>query len=345
MRLYTRASLSGENGKYPREEMTPDEETNAADNYDVEEENSRLVVGADDSGKRLDLFLAEKLEKSRSYVQGLLKEGRVTLSAKLHPKSSTRVSEGDEIQVSIPVTEMPTVEPEKVNFGVVHEEESFLVINKPAGLVVHPSPGHWRGTLVHGLLYMYPDIGAGSGVIRPGIVHRLDAMTSGLLVVARTPNAHERLSRAFKERAVDKEYLALVWSKPKRREGRIDLPIGRDRKNRFRMAVSPSGKRAVTDYRVLWTRDGMSFVACKIHTGRTHQIRVHLKSIGCPIVGDHLYAPRRKKVFSSGRLFLHAWKLSFPHPDTHERVFFRAFLPEDLTEYLHKLPSRAEETH
>lgn len=308
-----------------------------------EEEITRLVAGAADAGKRLDVFLSEKLERSRSFVQGLLKERRVLLSGRTAPKSSTRISSGDEAFVSIPVAELPVVEPEPVPFDVLHEEESFLVINKPAGLVVHPSPGHWNGTLVHGLLYRYPGIGTGFGVTRPGIVHRLDAMTSGLIVVARDRQAHERLARAFKERSVYKEYLALVWSRPRSAEGRIELPVGRDRKNRFRMAVSPSGKRAVTDYRVLWSRSGVSLVACKIHTGRTHQIRVHFKSIGCPVVGDQLYAPRRRKVFASGRLFLHAWKLSFPHPRTGENVAFRSFLPEDLREFLRKDLSKAVE--
>jgi 23S rRNA pseudouridine1911/1915/1917 synthase len=308
-----------------------------------EEESSRLVAGSGDDGKRLDVFLAEKLDRSRSFVQGLLKDGRVFFSGKSAPKSSTRVTEGLEIFVSIPVTDLPVVEPEPVDFDVIHEDRSFIVINKPAGLVVHPSPGHWSGTLVHGLLYRFPEISAGRGVLRPGIVHRLDAMTSGLLVVAKNVKAHENLARAFKERAVSKEYLVLLWSRPKRPEGRIELPIGRDRRNRFRMAVSPSGKRAVTDYRVLWTRGGMSFVICRIHTGRTHQIRVHMKSIGCPVVGDQLYAPRRKKEFSSGRLFLHAWKLSFPHPETGKTVSFRSALPEDLREFLrHTLSSKWE---
>ncbi len=308
-----------------------------------EVENTRLVVGSNDDGKRLDVFLAEKLDRSRSFVQGLLRDGRVICTGKSALKSSMRVTEGREIFVSIPVTELPVVEPEPVDFDVIHEDRSFIVIGKPAGLVVHPSPGHWSGTLVHGLLYRFPDISAGSGVMRPGIVHRLDAMTSGLLVVAKNAKAHENLARAFKERTVSKEYLVLLWNRPKTLEGRIELPLGRDRRNRFRMAVSPSGKRAVTDYRVLWTRGGMSFAVCRIHTGRTHQIRVHMKSIGCPVVGDQLYAPRRKKVFPSGRLFLHAWKLAFPHPETGERVSFRSVLPGDLREFLrHNLSSKGE---
>ncbi|MFP4481675.1 MAG: RluA family pseudouridine synthase [Thermovirgaceae bacterium] len=310
-----------------------------------EEENTRLVVGSGDDGKRLDVFLAEKLDRPRSFVQGLLKEGRVIYSGKSAPKSSTRVTEGKEIFVSLPAAELPAVEPEPVKFDVIHEDVSFIVIDKPAGLVVHPSPGHWSKTLVHGLLYRFPDISAGCGLMRPGIVHRLDAMTSGLLVVAKNAKAHEKLARAFKERAVDKEYLVLLWSRPKRSKGRVDLPIGRDRRNRFRMAVSPSGKRAVTDYKVLWTHAGMSLASCKIHTGRTHQIRVHMKSLGCPVVGDQLYAPRREKALPSGRLFLHAWKLSFPHPQTGETVSFRSVLPEELREYLRIVLSSRGEKH
>jgi 23S rRNA pseudouridine1911/1915/1917 synthase len=217
---------------------------------------------------------------------------------------------------------------------VIWEDEDILVVDKPSGLIVHPSPGHWKGTLVHGLLHKFPEI-AGSGAPgRPGIVHRLDASTSGLMVVARNDRSLDILARAFQERRVRKEYLALVWGVPKAPFGRIDLPIGRNPRNRYRMAISSTGKSAVTDYSVLWSRRGFSLVKCNLVTGRTHQIRVHMRHIGCPLVGDQLYAPRRKTPFGFDRIFLHSWILGFDHPRSGEPLLFRAFLHRELKTFL-----------
>ncbi|MCD6183621.1 MAG: RluA family pseudouridine synthase [Thermovirga sp.] len=297
---------------------------------DEEHEVTCLVVGQNYEGYRLDVFLSEKIERSRSQIQKLIKDGLVSVRGLSSVKSSTRLQAGMEVMVRMPLNEALTLAPEDIEFEVLYEDEDLIIINKPAGLVVHPSPGHWKGTLVQGLLARYPDLFQGEKSLRPGIVHRLDAGTSGLMVVAKHVKAHERMSMLFKARSVAKEYLALAWGAPKNRTGLIDLPIGRDSRNRLRMAVTPKGKRAITRYQVLWTCNGFSFIRCRIYTGRTHQIRVHLKSLGCPLVGDKLYAPRRDPVFGSERIFLHAWRLAFPHPITGVNLSFQCYLTEEL---------------
>ena len=297
---------------------------------DEEHEVTCLVVGQNYEGYRLDVFLSEKIERSRSQIQKLIKDGLVSVRGLSSVKSSTRLQAGMEVMVRMPLNEALTLAPEDIEFEVLYEDEDLIIINKPAGLVVHPSPGHWKGTLVQGLLARYPDLFKGEKSLRPGIVHRLDAGTSGLMVVAKHVKAHERMSMLFKSRSVMKEYLALTWGAPKNRTGLIDLPIGRDSRNRLRMAVTPKGKRAITKYQVLWTCNGFSFIKCRIYTGRTHQIRVHLKSLGCPLVGDKLYAPRRDPVFEFERIFLHAWRLAFPHPITGVNLSFQCYLTEEL---------------
>ena len=297
---------------------------------DEEHEVTCLVVGQNYEGYRLDVFLSEKIERSRSQIQKLIKDGLVSVRGLSSVKSSTRLQAGMEVMVRMPLNEALTLAPEDIEFEVLYEDEDLIIINKPAGLVVHPSPGHWKGTLVQGLLARYPDLFQGEKSLRPGIVHRLDAGTSGLMVVAKHVKAHERMSMLFKSRSVMKEYLALTWGAPKNRTGLIDLPIGRDSRNRLRMAVTPKGKRAITKYQVLWTCNGFSFIKCRIYTGRTHQIRVHLKSLGCPLVGDKLYAPRRDPVFEFERIFLHAWRLAFPHPITGVNLSFQCYLTEEL---------------
>jgi 23S rRNA pseudouridine1911/1915/1917 synthase len=187
---------------------------------------------------------------------------------------------------------------------------------------------------VHGLLFRFPEIGSLNGIKRPGIVHRLDATTSGLMVVARNGLAQESLFREFKERRVRKTYLALCHGVPERAAGRIDMPVGRDPGNRQRMAVTNGGKAAVTDYAVIWSEGGYSFVRCSPRSGRTHQIRVHMKALNCPLVGDELYAPPRRSPFTSPRVFLHSWRISFTHPRHGKPMEFKSFIPEDLIECL-----------
>ena len=286
---------------------------------------------------RLDYFLSRELGTSRAFSTRLIREGQVSVSWCPRVKPSMKVLPGGSVIAVVPPPEELDLVPEDVPFRVVYEDADLIVVDKPAGLVVHPAPGHWRGTLVHGLLFRYPDMEALNGVRRPGIVHRLDATTSGLLVVARNGLAMEELVRCFKQRTLRKEYLALAHGRPQPPEGEIRLPIGRDPQNRKRMTILEGGRDSLTRYRTLWTRGRISLLLCQLCTGRTHQIRVHLKALGCPLVGDRVYAPGRETPFHPDRVFLHAWKLGFSHPRTGEPLLFRSPLPPDLLEALEAL--------
>ena len=302
-----------------------------------------LEVSADLASHRLDFAVSRTLGISRNYSQYLIKNGHVRSCSDRRVKPSIKLEPGESFEIDVPPPEKLDLEPEDVAFGVVYSDEDVIVVDKPAGLVVHPAPGHWRGTLVHGLLYRFPELGNLNGVERPGIVHRLDATTSGLMVVARNGLAQEKLWNDFKSRRVEKTYLALCHGAPKKNSARIDLPIARDPIHRQRMAVVEGGREAVTDYTVLWSRfgqdgrGGFSLVRCELHTGRTHQIRVHMRAIGCPLVGDALYAPSKESPFDPPRVFLHAWKLSFRHPRDGRTLGFRSTLPADLTSILRSL--------
>lgn len=289
-----------------------------------------LRTNEGDSNMRLDVFLASRLGVTRSFARKLIEDGNVRLSSQKRAKPGLKVSADLSAEVFLPPPESLDLEPEEVPFGVIYADEWLIVVNKPSGLVVHPAPGNWHGTLVHGLLHRFRDFGAFNNVLRPGIVHRLDAPTSGLLVVAKEQSILENLQRQFKERQVEKRYLALVHGKIKEPQGRIELPIRRCETNRFRMAVVPGGRVALTEYRVLWCRSNYSFLECRIATGRTHQIRVHLSYIGHPLVGDGLYGADKNQATRLGRVFLHSWKLSFLHPHTGERLLFTALLPAAL---------------
>lgn len=306
----------------------------------IEQEESRetFQVLPEETGTRLDVLIGRRLGLTRSYASRLVRKGRIRISSGQIPKPALKLNEGVRVEVFIQEIENLDLVPEPVEFGVIYEDEDILVVDKPAGLVVHPAPSHWTGTLVHGLLYRDPRIGLINRVLRPGIVHRLDSTTSGLMVVARTSEALDKLILSFKSRAVEKTYLALAWGSIKEREGRIDAPIARDPFNRLRMAVVPGGKDSLTDYRVLARyREGFSLLECNLLTGRTHQIRVHLRHIGHPLVGDALYAQKKPSPFSTDRVFLHSWRLTIPHPRDGRRLSFRAPLPADLTEVLRKL--------
>ncbi|MFA0888776.1 MAG: RluA family pseudouridine synthase [Synergistales bacterium] len=319
-----------QNGDLFPEEITSDEVETAS----LEE----FVVGPQETGVRLDVLVGKRLGLTRSYANKLVRKGEVGLSSGQTPKPSLKLAEGTRVEVHIRKIEPLDLEPEAVEFGVVYEDEDIIVIDKPAGLVVHPAPGHWTGTLVHGLLHRDPRIGLINRVLRPGIVHRLDSTTSGLMVVARNSEALDRLILSFKSRTVEKRYLALVWGSPKSDRGSIDQPIGRDPGNRLRMAVVEDGRPSRTDYRVLVRfREGFSLIECNLLTGRTHQIRVHLRHIGYPLVGDVLYAPRKHPPFPIDRVFLHSWQLTIPHPGDGRRISFRSTLPCQLCGILRNL--------
>ena len=293
-------------------------------------------VGADQHAARLDRALADLVpEFSRSYLQQLLAQGLVSLNGTLATKASTRVKAGDEVALEMrPTLQSQAFRPEPMHIEVVHEDVHLLVVNKPAGLVVHPAPGNWSGTLLNGLLAR--DVKALT-VPRAGIVHRLDKDTSGLMVVARDRPTMDALVALIAERKVQRQYLAMAhgaWTGPRTRS--VDAPIGRDPYNRLRMAVVDlalhAGKQARTDVRCLADTDKGCWVQCTLHTGRTHQIRVHMASLKHPLVGDSLYggAP----IGTMQRQALHAYRLAFAHPVTGEAMEFHAPVPEDMRQAL-----------
>ncbi len=290
-------------------------------------------------GQRLDKVLVEKMpDLSRAQIQQYVKDGYITVNGQ-PVKSGVKLRGGETIRVDIPAPEMTEMEAEDIPLIVLYEDADIAVIDKPAGMVVHPGSGVSSGTLVNALLARYPEIGTMYGSERrQGIVHRLDKDTSGLMVIARTKAALNKLMTQFQERTVEKSYLALVERVPKTMTGRIEAPIARDPQQRKRMAVVSHGKPAVTEFRVLDTnfRDGQALVEAHILTGRTHQIRVHLAFVGSPIVGDRVYGFRKQRV-GLKRHFLHAAKLAFDHPRTGERLSFESALPVALQNTMDKL--------
>ncbi len=292
---------------------------------------------------RLDLvLLARHPDFSRSRIEGLVKAGFVKVNGVPAQKAGQKVSEADAIEVFIPPPVPAEPEAEDIPLSVVWEDADMLVVDKPAGLVVHPAPGHYTGTLVNALLNHCPDLKGIGGVARPGIVHRLDQDTSGLIVVAKTEAAMAGLTKAFASHEhVEKTYLAVCHGRPRLDAGRIENLIGRHPVDRKRMAiVERNGKRAVTNWRVLSSAGGLSAVECRIETGRTHQIRVHMASLGCPVIGDATYgkgALDRRLEPVPGRQMLHAWKLALWHPVKGVRLAFEAPIPSDLLPYLTKV--------
>ena len=296
-----------------------------------------------DPSMRLDkLILARNPDFSRSRIEGLVKSGYVTVNGATAEKAGMKVSEDDEIEVEIPppVPAIPT--PEDIPIDVLYEDGDILVLNKAAGMVVHPAPGHFAGTLVNALLHHCPDLSGIGGVARPGIVHRLDQYTSGAMVVAKSQKAMESLVRAFASHEhVEKTYLAVCRGRPHLESGRIDNMVGRHPVDRKRMAiVERGGKRAVTNWKVLSgvsAVDGLCIVECGIETGRTHQIRVHMASLGCPVVGDVVYGRPsldRKLEPAPARQMLHAWRLKLWHPTEGRQMEFEAPIPDDMKEYM-----------
>lgn len=314
--------------------MTFNQERGANDVLDGEP-ILELVVGT--SGERLDRWLASQLpDHSRAEVQRWIGEGRITIGGKPR-KASYRVVAGDSVVVHVPAPADYDVEPEPIPLAIIYEDGDLLVIDKPAGMVVHPAAGHWHGTLVNAVLHHCPDLEGVGGVHRPGIVHRLDKDTSGLILVAKNDRAHRDLQSQFKGREVEKSYLALVQGIVLPSSGEIAAPVGRDVRQRKRMAIVAGGRPAVTCYEVLGYYGKHTLLACRPLTGRTHQIRVHLAHVGHPIVGDTVYGGRRRPPVPCPRQFLHAHRIRFRLPGTGETVEFTSCLPADLQSVLHAL--------
>lgn len=296
----------------------------------------QLIVDEEHINTRLDVFVSEILEdKSRSYVQKLIDEENIKVNNKVK-KSNYKLKNKDIIEIIIPEVKELIVEPENIPLDILYEDRDVIVVNKPQGMVVHPAPGNYSGTLVNALLYHCKDLSGINGVARPGIVHRIDKDTSGILVIAKNDNAHNKLAEQLKEHSMVREYIALVEGRLKSMEGTIDKPLGRNPNNRLKMAVVKDGKRAVTHYNVLEVYERNTLVKCILETGRTHQIRVHMTHIGHPLVGDPVYGFKKSKFKLDGQM-LHAKKLGFIHPSSGEYMEFQSELPEYFQEVLRKL--------
>lgn len=305
-----------------------------------EQEPVELVV--EEAGERLDRYLATRLDLSRSRLEQLIATDQVTVNG-APQKKRYQPKPGDRIAIRIPPPEASSALAEPIPLEIIYEDADLLVVNKPAGLVVHPAPGHSSGTLVNALLHHVGDLSGIGGVLRPGIVHRLDRDTSGLMIVAKNDEAHGRLSAALKQRRIRREYLAAAWGHLTQDQITVEQPIGRHPTERKRMAVVPSGRPAITHFRRLQRWRAADLLSARLETGRTHQIRVHLLHIGHPVVGDVVYGAGRERGVSGSdrgwaaalakrttRQFLHAARLEFVHPRTGEELTFEAPLPADL---------------
>lgn len=286
-------------------------------------------------GERIDKVISSLNEEwSRTQVQQWVKESDILVNG-LQVKTNYKCSLGDKIEITIPEPEDLDVIPEELNLEIYFEDKDVLVVNKPRGMVVHPAPGHLTGTLVNGLMAHCKDLSGINGVLRPGIVHRIDKDTSGLLMVAKNDMAHESLVNQLVAKTITRKYKAIVHGVIPHELGTIDAPIGRDTKDRQRMAVVDNGKHAVTHFHVLERFKDFTFVECQLETGRTHQIRVHMKYIGYPLAGDPKYGP--KKTLDIDGQALHAGVLGFIHPRTKEYLEFEAPLPAEFAQLLEEL--------
>ena len=303
------------------------------------------TVGEAQNGLRLDRALGELFSHySRNFLANLVTNGRVRIDGTPAAKPSHRVQSGQLLAIDVPDATPSALASQDIPIAVLHEDSDILVLDKPAGLVVHPAAGHPDQTLVNALLFHVKDLSGIGGEIRPGIVHRLDKDTSGVMIIAKNDDAHRKLKTAWNTDRVRKEYLALVYGTPSQMQGIVDAPIGRDPRDRKRMAVVADGRAAVTDYAVLERLRYASLLRCRLRTGRTHQIRVHMKHLGHPIAGDPLYSgpqwkgipdKRIQKMFSTlERQMLHAASIAFEHPRTGELMSFEAPLPADFAKVL-----------
>lgn len=296
-----------------------------------------LKITEENNGERIDKYLSTVIEgKTRSFIQGLIEDKAITVNGKII-KNNYKLKSNDEIVIILPEPMELDVKAENIDLNIVYEDSDVIVINKPKNMVVHPAPGNYTGTLVNGLLYHCKDLSGINGVIRPGIVHRIDKDTTGILVIAKNDEAHNSLAKQFKDHSIKREYYALVEGRFSKESGTIDKPLGRNKKDRLKMDIVEDGRRAVTHYEVLEQYDKcVSLIKCTLETGRTHQIRVHMASIGHPLVGDQVYGYKKQKFKIEGQA-LHAKTLGFIHPTTGEYIEFTSDLPEYFEELIKKL--------
>ncbi len=290
-----------------------------------------------DKTARLDVFLSENAEVSRSRAEALIKQGLVSVNSIVRAKAGYELKPGDRVAFTLPEPAPTDIVPQDIPLRIVYEDECLAVVYKPSGMVVHPAAGNPDGTLVNALLAALGSLSVVGGVERPGIVHRIDKDTSGLLLVAKTDLAHQSLSKQIGEHSVERVYKAIVCGHFRENEGRVDAPIGRHLTDRKKMAIVPGGRPAVTNWRVLEELRGASLVECCLTTGRTHQIRVHMASLGHPVLGDPVYGFKKPPYEVEGGQLLHAGVIGFDHPVTGERMRFEAEPEERFTYWLNKL--------
>ncbi len=312
------------------------------DNYrivEIEDENddNEILIESDINNERIDVYVSSKLEDmSRSSVQKLISDGNITVNNKI-VKSNYKVKLNDSIIILLPEPEILDIDAENIPIDIVYEDDDLAVVNKAQGMVVHPAPGHYSGTLVNGLMYHLKNLSSINGVMRPGIVHRLDMNTSGLMLVAKNDKSHNFLAKCLKEHSINRIYYALVEGNIKEDSGTIDAPLGRSEKDRKKRAVTyKNGKEAVTNFWVLERYGQYTLLKLKLETGRTHQIRVHLKHIRHPVVGDEIYGSKTNKFGLNGQL-LHSKTVGFVHPTTMEYMEFESELPDYFQRVIKKI--------
>ena len=289
---------------------------------------------------RLDLLLSQKADITRSRAGNLIREGLVRVNGRVQSKAGYEVKAGDRVEYELPSDRPSDILPQDIPLRIIYEDASLAVVYKPSGMVVHPAAGNFDGTMVNALLFQLNGLSSVGGVERPGVVHRIDKDTSGLLLVAKTDKAHLSLSEQIAAHSVDRAYKAIVIGHMKQQEGEISAPIGRHPSDRKKMAIVAGGKSALTHWRVLEELQGASLLECVLSTGRTHQIRVHMASLGHPVLGDPVYGPKKSPYPVEGGQLLHAARIGFTHPDTGERLLFEAEPEERFTKWLEKLRKR-----
>lgn len=296
------------------------------------------VDNENDINKRLDIFVKENSEFSRTYIDTLIKEGYVKINDIVVLKSSYKTKQSDVIDITEKEIEELDLKPENIPLNILYEDEDILIIDKERGMVVHPSNGHSSNTLVNAILYHCKDnLSSINGVIRPGIVHRIDKDTSGILCICKNDNSHKNIAKQFEEHTNVRKYKAIVRGIISQNEGIISKPIGRDKRNRLRMAIDANGKLAITEYKVIERFNNYTLIECNLKTGRTHQIRVHMKDLGYPILGDLVYGKVDKNFRNINGQILHAYYLELNHPRTGERLKFESKLPSYFIEVLDKI--------